>query len=485
MLKSSSFAKTFRRELQLWLRVMREPAVHLLPYELALTWNARQPAATKVPVPTSGGAKEMMSFSAAVFNQQIEGLLAAEDAGRAGDMVRLGDSTIPEAGEGVFASKTLLPGQAVALYPGTLYAPRGHWGGQGQSPRSAQSFGGFGDSSDLAEDEDDPAFSRPPADSVFVMARPGGFRIDGSPVADGSGLSKLLSKRTVHAVGHKAQHPPRPQVEPNVVEVPIAYLLCLRAAEEGEEMTRKAEEEEKRKNERKKLIRSSFLFSPSAAEVTAASSKVAKQPGTTGSSGSEGAAERALFSDEGRPKAANPTAHVFSDRQFPFDGVRVDWHQRHRIPHWFAPFNGPDSTPVPQQLFTDAHFQRHLNYVAVGKRFGSTVSSIVVGNGGTAPPSLEPSSSSEPSALGRLFDEQRRQGLSVPPFIVVPSVALIACRTIDPGEELFLDYGFSGEVPSWYKEVPVDTVKRILKRAKEARVAAENEAAVVARRLAK
>jgi hypothetical protein len=462
------FVGTLKRELQLAVRIFREPAPHLLPYELALAFNATQPIEHRVPLPESGGVRAMVAFSTTVFQSQVESLLAREDAGRfasvdrKADLIRLGESTIPNAGEGLFASGQISAGEVVSIYPGTLYPPRNFYGGKGNDTNGGVSP--FLDVSEIYDEEEEKNFLRPPADSAFVLARPGGFKIDGSTVAKGSALQKLLSKRTMWALGHKIQHPPRQDVEPNVVEVPISYKICLRPEEEGVAMARrekeKAEKEEKRKAERKRLIRSSLLLAAPLNSKDEAPSK------------SKPAFEA---DEEGTPEAFSPTAHTLSREQHPYDGVRIDWAQRHRVPHWMAPFNTSDSTPIPHQILKDEHFQRHLSYVSVGKRLGTLTASILVGDGGTEPPDLVPAAND--SALGRLLDEQRQMGLKIPPFVVIPGVVMVACRHIEKEEELFLDYGFSGEVPAWYKEVPTATIKRILKRAKQLRIAAEEAAA--------
>jgi len=296
------------RELAILRRVWDEPAPHRLQFalaaQLALEEGRDGKAALMVPRSPSGPA--MADYAAAEFSRRVRDLLLGEDAtatcatsGNAQaqqpegcSKTRVAPSSIPGAGAGLWTSRDIRPGEVVCTYPGTLYAPPGHFG------EPLATGGCYGDSFDLSNDgvDDDNADSdaagahrRPPAGSVFVMSRPGGFKIDASTVAGGEALRILMECRSVHATGHKIQHPPA-GVTPNVIEVPILYRLALPSPPQQPTQT-----------------------------------KGGVSSGSTQSGG--GLAEQEMI--------------------LPFE-------LRHRIPHWWAPEStGPVGTPVPLQKMAD------------------------------------------------------------------------------------------------------------------------------------
>jgi hypothetical protein len=313
--------QVLRRELAVLRRVWDEPAPHRLQFalaaQLALEEGGDGKAALMVPRSPSGPA--MADYAAAEFSRRVRDLLLGEGAittcstsggeraqrPESRSKTRVAPSSIPGAGAGLWTSRDIRPGEVVCTYPGTLYAPPGHFG------EPLGTGGCYGDSFDLSNDgvDDDDADSdaagahpRPPAGSVFVMSRPGGFKIDASTVADGEALRILLECRSVHATGHKIQHPPA-GITPNVIEVPILYRLAL----------------------------------PSPPQ----------QPGQTQGDTRAADAGAALPFGFNRNSTQHGGGQAEGESALPFE-------LRHRIPHWWAPESaGPVGTPVPAQKMAD------------------------------------------------------------------------------------------------------------------------------------
>lgn len=142
--------------------------------------------------------------------------------------------------------------------------------------------------------------------------------------------------------------------------------------------------------------------------------------------------------------------------------MEVPFELRHRVPHWWPPAEGAfAASPLPPQLVEDVGWSALL---ASTRRSQAGTAAAAGGESASF-------AAVDALAAPRLVPHAKRNGVplpSLPPYIDVPGFAMVATRSIAPGEELFLDYGFVDDgagLPPWYAEVGDEAVKEAVSAA--------------------